>query len=58
MLISDWFSLTLVSSQLEQEKTLVGNIETEIKRVAAGNNNGPELELCTRLLNIIKTSRK
>ena len=52
-------SLRLTSGQLEQERSLVRSLETEVKRVReVGQLKGAEMELCTRLLSLLKANRK
>ena len=52
-------SLRLTSGQLEQERSLVRSLETEVKRVReVGQLKGAEMELCTRLLSLLRANRK
>jgi len=52
-------SLRVTSGQLEQERSLVRSLEVEVRRVReAGQLKGAEMELCTRLLALLKANRK
>ena len=50
-------SLAVTNAQLEQERSLVRMVENEVKKVGA-TAKGVELELCNRLMTILKTNRK
>jgi len=52
-------SLRSTSGQLEQERSLVRSLEAEVRRVReAGQVKGAEMELCTRLLTLLRANRK
>ena len=50
-------SLADTSARLEQERSLTTNIETEIRKTGSGASQG-EVELCTRLMSILRQHKK